>query len=98
MGDLLGYEPYLNASVPFSPGEHQVIYKNPQRHYFDFDFDNTYNSTCEYPTFWNDSGYPVLKGSDDTFDELVGCYNSEFDQVRGKGSGSGGTIGIYSGN
>ncbi|KAI9742079.1 MAG: Cell wall alpha-1,3-glucan synthase ags1 [Cirrosporium novae-zelandiae] len=79
MGNLIGFDGFLNASTPFSPKEHKVVWKS-DRHYLDFSFGNTYNKTCEYPKFWNESGFRVLKDSDDTFRQLVGCYDSEFDQ------------------
>lgn len=87
MADLIGFEGYLNTSAPFLPQEHQVRYKSTE-HYVDFAFDNTYDNTCEYPRFWNTSGQRVLQGcteADDKcalFDQLKGCYDSEFDQVR----------------
>ncbi|KAL3470643.1 hypothetical protein BJX99DRAFT_264045 [Aspergillus californicus] len=76
MGDLIGFEGYLNVTTPFSLNEHKAIWKT-DRHYVDFDIGNTYNETCEYPRFWNETGYPVNK---DVRDELEGCYNSDFDQ------------------
>lgn len=78
MGDLIAFEGYLNTSVPFITIEHEVQYRDPQRQYSDFEFGNTYNKTCEYPKFWLETGFPV--GADVT-DQLVGCYDSEFDQV-----------------
>lgn len=86
MSDLIGFDGFLNTTTPFDPKEHRVRYKTDQK-YLDFSFDNTYKDTCDYPRFWDESGKRVLKGSDSTldaistFDELVGCYNSEFDQV-----------------
>lgn len=76
MGDLIGFENYLNTTTPFSVQEHQAQWKS-DRHYVDFNFGNSYNETCEYPRFWNETGYLV-----DQFvrDELKGCYNSDFDQ------------------
>ncbi|PIG87989.1 hypothetical protein AARAC_004507 [Aspergillus arachidicola] len=76
MGDLIGFEGYLNTTTPFSVKEHKALWKS-DRQYIDFRFDNEYNNTCEYPRFWNETGYPVDK---DVTDELVGCYNSDFDQ------------------
>ncbi|OGM41244.1 hypothetical protein ABOM_010113 [Aspergillus bombycis] len=76
MGDLIGFEGYLNTTTPFSVKEHKALWKS-ERQYVDFRYDNEYNNTCEYPRFWNETGYPVDK---DVTDELVGCYNSDFDQ------------------
>jgi alpha-1,3-glucan synthase len=78
MGDLLGFEGHLNSSTPFSTQEYKAIYKDPSKTYTDWFVGNEYNQTCVYPKFWLETGFPV--GSDVT-DQLVGCYNSEFDQV-----------------
>lgn len=79
MGDLIAFEGYLNASVPFDTKEHEVIYRDSSRQYSDFKYGNSYNTTCSYPTFWLESGFPV---GPDVTDQLTGCYDSEFDQVR----------------
>ncbi|KAF3761562.1 family 5 glycosyltransferase [Cryphonectria parasitica EP155] len=76
LGDLIGFEGYLNTSAPFSVKEHKVEWKT-SRQYLDFDFGNTYNESCDYPTFWYETGELVDFNSSD---ELVGCYNSDFDQ------------------
>ncbi|KAK3670004.1 Cell wall alpha-1,3-glucan synthase ags1 [Recurvomyces mirabilis] len=76
MGDLIGFEGYLNSSSPFTLKEHQVQWKT-DRHYWDFEFGNSYNKTCDYPPFWSDNGFPVDKP---VTDQMVGCYDSEFDQ------------------
>lgn len=78
MGDLIAFEDFLNVSVPFDTKEHKVLYRDPSRQYTDFSFGNTYNTTCTYPRFWLENGFPV--GTDVT-DQLTGCYDSEFDQV-----------------
>lgn len=83
LGDLLVFGDHDNSSAPFQPGEYTVGYKSVfNRQYFDFQYGNTYQSNCEYPRFWNQSGQPILKGSDPVFDQLIGCYDSDFDQVR----------------
>ncbi|QDS68915.1 hypothetical protein FKW77_008195 [Venturia effusa] len=79
MGDLLGFDGFLNASAPFRPQEHKVTYKT-NREYDDFKFGNNYKPECVYPRFWNGSGQRVVKGSNEIFDQLIGCYDSEFDQ------------------
>lgn len=56
--------------------EHKADWKS-DRHYVDFHFGDTYNETCEYPRFWNETGYPVAQYVQR---ELKGCYNSDFDQ------------------
>ena len=76
MSDLIGFEGFLNASTPFQTNEHQVQWKG-ERQYLDFSFGNTYNETCAYPRFYNETGYPV---GDDVTSQLQGCYDSEFDQ------------------
>jgi alpha-1,3-glucan synthase len=80
MADLIGFKGYENASAPFTPTEYQVEWKG-DRHYLDFSFGNTYNATCQYPRFWDESGFPVTESSDIQFGQLEGCYDSEFDQV-----------------
>ncbi len=77
MGDLIGFDGYLNETTPFSLKEHEVVWKSDRR-YMDFDFGNNYNATCQYPRFWLETGKPV--GSD-VLDRMVGCYDSDFDQV-----------------
>ena len=80
MGDLVGFENFLNTTTPFDAKEHKALYKTNIT-YQDFTIGNNYNATCEYPSFWNASGQRVLKDSDPVFSQLVGCYDSEFDQV-----------------
>ncbi|TDZ25540.1 Cell wall alpha-1,3-glucan synthase mok13 [Colletotrichum orbiculare MAFF 240422] len=74
MGDLIGFQGYLNTSTPFLTEEHKVQWKTSRR-YLDFDIGNEYNQSCEYPTFWFEDGTIV-----DVSDKLKGCYNSDFDQ------------------
>lgn len=76
MSDLIGFQGFLNSSTPFSTAEHKVQYKS-SRQYLDFSLGNDYNETCEYPRFYNETGYPV---GEDVTSQLKGCYNSEFDQ------------------
>jgi alpha-1,3-glucan synthase len=76
MGDLLGFEGFLNTTTPFTLNEHKVQYKT-RRQYLDFSPSNNYNQTCDYPRFWLETGYQV--GTDVT-DRMKGCYDSEFDQ------------------
>ena len=75
LGDLVGFQDYLNASTPFDTKEYKAVYKS-SREYLDFKFGNDYNETCKYPQFWLETGDPV--GSDVT-SQLKGCYNSDFD-------------------
>lgn len=76
MGDLIGFEGYLNTSAPFVPQEHSAVWKS-DRKYWDFDMSQEYNETCQYPRFWLETGFPA--GSDVT-DQLKGCHAGEFDQ------------------
>ncbi|RDW75869.1 glycoside hydrolase family 13 protein [Coleophoma crateriformis] len=77
MGDLIAFDGYLNSSTPFQLTEHKVQWRDPDRQYLDFAFSEEYNTTCDYPRFWLETGYPV--GTSVT-DLMNGCYNSEFDQ------------------
>lgn len=76
MGDLLGFEGYLNTSTPFNPKEHNFVWKG-SRQYHDFHPGNIYLEKCDYPRFWGDDGREVTN----TSSFLVGCRDSEFDQV-----------------
>lgn len=76
MGDLLGFEGYLNTTAPFIFNEHKTQWKSSRR-YLDFETGEDYNTTCEYPRFWNETGYRI----DSLYtDQMKGCYDSEFDQ------------------
>lgn len=90
MADLIGFEGFLNETAPFQPEEYDVTWKT-DRNYSDFTFNNVRKDSCEYPRFWNLTGERVLKGTAETagtgFDNLVGCYDSEFDQVRLRNAG-----------
>jgi alpha-1,3-glucan synthase len=76
LGDLLGFQGFLNDTAPFDPKEHRVEYKS-SRQYLDFTIGTDYNATCQYPRFWNETGFPVDPYVDEQF---VGCYDGEFDQ------------------
>ncbi|KAI1614097.1 hypothetical protein EDD36DRAFT_417944 [Exophiala viscosa] len=76
LGDLIGFDNYLNTTTPFTLAEHQVQWKT-DRHYHDFNIGDDYNKTCTYPKFWLETGYPV---GDDVTSQMVGCYDSDFDQ------------------
>jgi alpha-1,3-glucan synthase len=77
MGNLNGFVGYLNASVPFSLHEHEVIPVDPMFQYHDFHPGNDYNETCSYPRFWLETGFLI---PEETKENFKGCYNSEFDQ------------------
>jgi alpha-1,3-glucan synthase len=76
LGDLIGFDGYLNTTTPFLLSEHEVTWKS-DRQYLDFSFGSDYNKTCEYPRFWLETGYPV---DSSVTDQMKGCFNSEFDQ------------------
>lgn len=76
MGGLLTFKGFENITATFSTKEHKVLYK-AQRQYLDFTPSNHYNETCDYPRFYLDTGYSV---DTNVTDQLVGCFNSDFDQ------------------
>ena len=83
MADLIGFDGFANETTPFDEGEHEVFWKSNIA-YLDFSFQNKREKECEYPRFWNESGQRVLKEDDKNFSKLVGCFDSEFDQVSWK--------------
>lgn len=80
MADLLGFKGFLNSTAPLNPLEYRTVWKGDER-YFDFMTSDKYNEECNYPILYSEDGRPVRNGSDSFFDELKGCYDSEFDQV-----------------
>ncbi len=76
LGDLIGFDGYLNTTTPFTLDEHQVQWKS-SREYHDFHIGNNYNKTCQYPKFWLETGFPV---GEDVTSQMGGCYDSDFDQ------------------
>lgn len=77
MGDLIGFEGYLNTSTPWDFDEHNAVWKSDRR-YHDFQIDNDRSEQCEYPTFWTEKGERVGKNVTEKF---VSCRKSDFDQV-----------------
>jgi hypothetical protein len=77
MGDLLGFEGFLNVSTPFDAHEHNFVWKDTRR-YHDFAPGDDWIPKCDYPRFWDAQGHLVTN----TSHLLVGCRDSEFDQVR----------------
>ncbi|KAK4652703.1 Cell wall alpha-1,3-glucan synthase ags1 [Podospora pseudocomata] len=75
MGDLLGFEGYLNTTTPFSFTEHNAVWKSPRR-YWDFPLGEALVD-CEYPRFWDEHGKPV---GDDVMSKMTKCRTSDFDQ------------------
>ncbi|KAJ5902211.1 hypothetical protein N7495_002739 [Penicillium taxi] len=76
MSNLIGFKGHLNDSADFNAHEYEVEWVT-DRQYADFNFGNDYNETCNYPKFWNETGYPLTT---DGVQNLKGCYNSDFDQ------------------
>lgn len=75
MGDLIGFEGYLNTSTPYNRKEHDALWKSDRR-YHDFSFGNNELAKCDYPRFYGDDGIEVTNLTT----ELVGCRDSDFDQ------------------
>ncbi|KIK71072.1 glycosyltransferase family 5 protein [Collybiopsis luxurians FD-317 M1] len=82
MSDLLGFSGFLNSSAPFTVDEYSVEYKHPEympwnfSEYKDFQYSNTKNTSCVYPTFYDDDS-TVIPTSE------IGatyCMESDFDQ------------------
>ncbi|KAM7198752.1 hypothetical protein V8F20_006067 [Naviculisporaceae sp. PSN 640] len=76
MGDLLGFDGYLNTTTPFSFNEHKAIWKSSRR-YWDFHIGDDIVEDCKYPRFWDEHGERV--GSD-IMSQMATCRDSEFDQ------------------
>ncbi|KAK1753174.1 family 5 putative glycoside hydrolase family 13/Glycosyltransferase [Echria macrotheca] len=77
MGDLIGFEGYLNETTPFSFTEHNAIWKSSRR-YWDFQVSEE-RVSCEYPRFWDETGVPVGTNVTSQMQE-AGCLDSDFDQ------------------
>ncbi|KAI5793286.1 hypothetical protein EDC01DRAFT_690858 [Geopyxis carbonaria] len=78
MGDLIGFNGYMNSTTPFKMQGHRVSWKTNKR-YADFSFSNQYDMRCKYPRFYQESGHPVTPKSS-TGERLNGCYYGDFDQ------------------
>ncbi|KIV87923.1 hypothetical protein, variant [Exophiala sideris] len=76
MGDLIGFEGYLNATAPFSWNEYNYEWKS-SRQYHDFSPNNSVIDTCVYPHFWGQDGYPIEQ---EMSQGQHPCYDSDFDQ------------------
>ncbi len=42
--------------MPFLPAEYERFWKTSRR-YLDFNIGEEYNETCEFPRFWNETGF-----------------------------------------
>ncbi|KAK0729653.1 hypothetical protein B0H67DRAFT_559297 [Lasiosphaeris hirsuta] len=76
MGDLIGFEGYLNTTTPFSFTEHKAIWKS-SRQYWDFQVGEETVDNCEYPRFWDEHGDRV---GENVTALMTTCLNSDFDQ------------------
>jgi alpha-1,3-glucan synthase len=76
MGDLIGFEGFLNVSAPFRWDEHNAVWKSDRR-YHDFKFGNSINNSCQYPPMYSEKG--IFLGN--ITDDLHTCRESDFDQV-----------------
>ncbi|KAF1984700.1 glycosyltransferase family 5 protein [Aulographum hederae CBS 113979] len=76
MGDLIGFEGYLNTTTPFKYTEHKAVWKGPRR-YLDFHVSETVAESCTYPRFWDERGERVGRN---VTDKMVSCLDSDFDQ------------------
>ncbi|KAJ5414114.1 hypothetical protein N7509_000741 [Penicillium cosmopolitanum] len=76
LSNLVGFKGHLNDSADFNPHEYEVEWVS-ERRYADFQFGNDYNDTCNFPKFWDETGFPITSGGPE---DLTGCYNSDFDQ------------------
>jgi hypothetical protein len=76
MGDLIGFEGYLNETTPFSFNEHNAVWKSSRR-YWDFHLGDD-SIRCEYPRFWDEQGKLV---GEDVTSRMTTCRTSDFDQV-----------------
>ncbi len=79
MGDLFGFENFLNETTPFSFQEHTAVWKS-SRQYWDFHVGEDRVDDCQYPRFWDEHAERVGK---DVTDQMTSCLSSDFDQVRG---------------
>ncbi|PWY83588.1 alpha-1,3-glucan synthase [Aspergillus heteromorphus CBS 117.55] len=76
MGDLVGFQGYLNRSAPINPNEYDYVWKYDRR-YWDFQPGNQIEAECpwEYPRFWDDDGTGLTTTTLGT-----SCRYSELDQ------------------
>ncbi|KAI0322220.1 glycoside hydrolase family 13 and glycosyltransferase family 5 domain-containing protein [Amylostereum chailletii] len=79
MGDMIGFEGFLNSSTPFDLNEHDAVWKHPNYipwgfdEYQDFSINNDRNTSCTLPKLWQDDGTVVDVSTN-------GCLESDFDQ------------------
>ncbi|KAI0306448.1 modular protein with glycoside hydrolase family 13 and glycosyltransferase family 5 domains [Multifurca ochricompacta] len=78
MGDLIGFSGFLNTSTPFDLNEHDAVWKHPRYipwgfdEYKDFHIDNSRNTSCVLPKFWDSDGTVITL-------QTNGCRESDFD-------------------
>ncbi|KZF26426.1 glycosyltransferase family 5 protein [Xylona heveae TC161] len=76
LGDLIGFDGYLNTTTPFSFSEHKAVWKSTRR-YHDFYTNDEKHEPCTYPRFWTETGERI--GSNVTA-LMTHCLDSDFDQ------------------
>lgn len=88
MGNLFGFQGYLNTSADFSFTEHKMQYTS-NRIYRDFSYSNNFEEVCSYdfPRFWDQGGHVIR---DNNTASMIGCMDSDFDQF-----GDVGAFGVY---
>ncbi|KAK4119093.1 glycosyltransferase family 5 protein [Parathielavia appendiculata] len=75
MGDLIGFEGYLNETTPWSFTEHNAIWKTSRR-YWDFHLGDD-SVPCEYPRFYDEHGDLI---GEEVMSNFKTCRTSDFDQ------------------
>ncbi|KAI5123355.1 hypothetical protein M0805_001776 [Coniferiporia weirii] len=80
MGDMIGFDGFLNTSAPLTLDEYDTVWKKPSftpwdfDTYKDFNIGNARNTSCVLPPFWWENGTQLAIESGD------GCRESDFDQ------------------
>ncbi|KIK57781.1 glycosyltransferase family 5 protein [Collybiopsis luxurians FD-317 M1] len=79
MGDLIGFDGFINSTAPFDLNEYDGVWKHPDlapwnfTEYKDFQISNVRNDSCQTPNFWLDDATTVTVDTN-------GCLDSDFDQ------------------
>ncbi|KAF2402249.1 hypothetical protein EJ06DRAFT_520290 [Trichodelitschia bisporula] len=82
MGDLVGFEGYLNEGAPFSFKEHKHVWKSVRR-YWDFKLSEKVVD-CTPPRFWTDKGYGDVAsfGNCPEWQKKISKFSSAQDRLR----------------
>jgi alpha-1,3-glucan synthase len=78
MGDLIGFQNFLNTTTPFKFDEHLAVWKSSRR-YWDFQVSDERLHDCKAPRFWDEHADPL---GPEIASQMSTCLNSDFDQVR----------------